>query len=107
MSYMHLLTQQPYLRSGANQSKYEELGYTVTQLSFGQDFRLDNMMCYSQTFILEAKFFTKTFQEHLLIRKSWVLGKDFGPDYLNFTKLSSVEIGVLWYQDVTDFRHTH
>lgn len=67
---MRLLTRQPYLRSGANQSKYEELGYTATQFNFGHDFRLDNMMYYSQTFVLEPKFFTKIFQEHLLIRKS-------------------------------------
>jgi len=61
------------------------------------------MKYFPQTFILEAAeiFLVKIFEEHLLRGRSGALGKSISPNYLNFTKLSSVEIGVILYQYIT------
>lgn len=77
--------------------------YTYTQFSFGHGFRLDNMKYGPQAFILEvAEIFQLKFSRNIYWEgdsKFW--GKHISPNYLNFTKISSVEIKVIWYQYVT------
>lgn len=99
LCYAHWLTWQEYeclLR--ANESKSEELIYTLIQnlvLGTASSWTVWSTV-FRPLFWKKRKYLSYNFQWTFIEREIISFGQNISPNYLSFTKLSSVDIAVMW-----------